>query len=164
MNPHENAPDYVFCHRNGRLQRAKANPLRPESWPFKREEIAQVFADCTAQFLSVVSNNYVQNQIKELTDYIHRNYPKALTMDFALKMTGMSKSNFCRRFKQETGMSLIAYINKVRLEQAARLLRETDLPCTTIGYDCGFSTLSVFYKLFKEGFGRAPGEFRYLLT
>jgi len=81
-------------------------------------------------------------------------------MDFALKMTGMSKSNFCRHFKLETGMSFVAYLNKVRLEQAARMLLETNLPCAAIRYDCNFSTLSLFYKLFKAYFGKAPGDFR----
>ena len=72
----------------------------------------------------------------------------------------MSKSNFCRQFKLETGMSFIAYLNRVRLEQTARMLVETDLPCTVIGYDCGFSTLSLFYKLFKELYGVSPARFR----
>jgi transcriptional regulator GlxA family with amidase domain len=42
----------------------------------------------------------------------------------------------------ETGMSFVAYINKVRLEHAARMLVETDLPCNRIGYDCGFITFA----------------------
>jgi len=62
--------------------------------------------------------------------------------------------------RAEAGMSFVSYINKVRLEQAARMLIETNWPCSAIGYDCGFASLSLFYKLFKNYFGKAPGEFR----
>ena len=156
--------DYVFCHRSGGLRMSKADPLLPETWPFPKEEVTRVFADCTVEFFPEVSCTYIQNRIRELLDYIRLHFQESLTMDFALEMTGMSQSNFYRHFKLETGMPLVSYINKVKIEQAARLLIETDLTCSAISYDCGFDSLSQFFKCFKEHFGVPPGKYRKVIA
>ena len=158
----DNIQNYVFCHRNGELRMAKANPFKPETWPYKREEIMQVFAECTADFLSVESNTYIQNRILELQDYINHHFHKSLTKNFGMEMTGMSKSNFYRHFKLKTGMPFTAYLNKVRLEQAARLLIETNLTVETVACDCGYDTLSNFYECFRKRFGVSPARFRVM--
>jgi len=72
----------------------------------------------------------------------------------------MEKSRFCDFFRRETGMSFVAYINKVKLEHAARLLLETDLKVESVGYDCGFDSPSHFYKCFKEHYGLSPARYK----
>ncbi len=153
---------YVFHDVDGHVCRAEANPLNPETFPFPKERIAKVYQDCT--YLFTGSEEYNENprkeKIRKLLAYIAIHYAEDISLDYALQYTAMGKSLFAEAFRQEAGMSFVSYINKVRLEQAARMLIETDLPCSAIGYDCGFATVSLFYKLFKEHFGKSPGEFR----
>ena len=74
----------------------------------------------------------------------------------------MCKSRFHPFFRKQTGMTFVAYINKVRVEHAARLLVGTDLSLKFIAYDCGFDSISQFFKRFKEHYGVTPGRFRDL--
>jgi len=69
---------------------------------------------------------------------------------------GMSKSRFSAFFRNQTGMSL----NKVRIEQSARLLIETDMTVESIEFDCGFASLPIFYKCFKKYYGVSPARLR----
>jgi AraC-like DNA-binding protein len=148
---------------DGHACRTEADPLKPETFPFPKERITKVYQDCTYLFVGnwECNINFRKKKIRELLAYIAVHYAENITLDFALRHTGMGKSLFAELFRMETGTSFVAYINKVRLEHAARMLVETDLPCNIIGYDCGFTTLSLFYKLFKLCFGKAPGAFRY---
>jgi len=72
----------------------------------------------------------------------------------------MSKSRFHKFFRQETGMTFVAYIYKVKVELAAQMLIESDLKVETIGFDYGFDSPSHFYKCFKKHFGVSPARFR----
>jgi len=57
-------------------------------------------------------------------------------------------------------MTLVAYMNHVRLSNASRLLCETDRSIAEIASEAGFSDQSYFDKRFKRAFGRTPKEFR----
>jgi len=104
--------------------------------------------------------NYESERLRELLDCIAVRYKEKLKIDFALNGMGMEKSRFCMFFRSQTGMSFVAYINKVRIEQAARLVVETDEKLEVIGFYCGFDSPSHFYKCFKEHYGVSPGKFR----
>jgi len=154
---------YFFFHLDGRSCTAEANPFRPETWPYLREEIGKVLFDCTEQFLShpvCLLNRRELEKLRELLDCIDARYKEKLSLEFALEKMGMGKSRFSAFFRNQTGMSLVAYINKVRIEQAARLLIETNRKSEAVGFDCGFDSPSHFYKCFKERYGISPAQFK----
>jgi AraC-like DNA-binding protein len=65
-----------------------------------------------------------------------------------------------KTFKRVAGMTLLAYVNHVRLANGSRLLRETGLTIAEIASEVGFTDQSYFDKRFKRAFGRTPREFR----
>ncbi len=67
-----------------------------------------------------------------------------------------------RIFRREVGCSVATYINKVRMEHAAELLRGTHLSVTEIAAACGIENSSYFYTLFKKQFGMTPNEYKRL--
>jgi transcriptional regulator GlxA family with amidase domain len=70
----------------------------------------------------------------------------------------MLRRNHCRITPQAW---LVNNLNHcLWIEQAAKLLLETDLTCEQVWYDCGFPTPSLFYRLFKEHYRKAPAEFK----
>lgn len=71
----------------------------------------------------------------------------------------MSKSQLYRKFKALTNQSAARYIRKLRMKKARRLLQDTDLNITEVGYEVGMKSLSTFSQLFKEEFGESPREF-----
>jgi len=60
-------------------------------------------------------------------------------------------------------MTFTGYVNRLRLTEAARLLKDDeDTPITDIAYSVGYANVSYFNKLFKEDYGCTPGAFRRL--
>jgi AraC-like DNA-binding protein len=71
-----------------------------------------------------------------------------------------SKFSLCRRFKRATGMTISRYAISLRIGEACRLLRGTDLPVSEIGRRVGCRTPSYFTALFLQETGAAPSEYR----
>jgi len=99
-------------------------------------------------------------RLKKLFDHINAQPANKLPVSAAARLVGMSAPQFMKTFKQVAGMTLVAYLNHVRLANAARLLRETDRSIADIADAAGFSDQSYFDKRFKRAFGRTPKEFR----
>jgi TolB-like protein/AraC-like DNA-binding protein/thioredoxin-like negative regulator of GroEL len=72
----------------------------------------------------------------------------------------MSRSNLLRKIKKQTGQSVSQFIRQIRLEEADKLLQETQLTISEISYQVGFSNTSYFIKCYREDFGFPPGEAR----
>ena len=62
--------------------------------------------------------------------------------------------------KKETGFGFCKYLNSIRLQQAEKLLRESNKPnVTSISTKCGFDDSNYFSKKFKEMYGVSPKKF-----
>ena len=83
-----------------------------------------------------------------------------LTLEAIAKSLYISKSYLSRIFRRVTGEGFADYLRRVRIEQACRLLRETDLPNEQIVYACGLRDVPSFYRLFKEQTGMTPHAYR----
>ncbi len=96
----------------------------------------------------------------EIITYIQENYQDPLTSSFLCKKFGYSQNYFSRRFIAETGMPPTAFIRTVRLENAAEMLRETDMTISSIALACGFTSTKYFTHCFRELYNITPGQFR----
>lgn len=77
------------------------------------------------------------------------------------RLLGMSRTDLHRKITAYAGMSITAYIRKIRLEKASCLLRDKPEICIScIMRDTGFNHPSYFTKRFKEMFGMCPNSFR----
>ena len=72
----------------------------------------------------------------------------------------MNYSLFSVLFKQYVGTNFVSYLQSIRLEEARRLLRETDLRINEIGRKVGFADDKNFLKVFKAAQGVTPNEYR----
>ncbi|MBR6867983.1 MAG: helix-turn-helix domain-containing protein [Prevotella sp.] len=83
--------------------------------------------------------------------------------DFNVEMlcqeVGISRAQLHRKMKEMTGISTSEFIRNIRLEQAARLLREQKINVTQVAYTVGFSNLAHFSTIFRKHFGVAPSEY-----
>lgn len=69
-------------------------------------------------------------------------------------------SGMSRRFTQEAGIPLAAFIRDEKVEEGKRLLRYTDKSVSAIAAYLGFSSQGHFSKVFRETTGITPGEYR----
>ena len=83
--------------------------------------------------------------------------------DFNVEMltqeVGISRAQLHRKMKEMTGLSTSEFIRNIRLEQAARLLKEQKINVTQVAYTVGFSNLAHFSTIFRKHFGIAPSEY-----
>lgn len=71
-----------------------------------------------------------------------------------------SREHVCRTCKSVTGLTPSEYVNRIRIDHAAQLLRSTEAPVNDIIEDCGFENPSYFYRLFLKQIGITPRAYR----
>ena len=72
----------------------------------------------------------------------------------------MNKDYLSRIFKEETGMSIVDYIIKKKMNVACELLSTTNLSVSKVAECIGYTHMPYFSKLFKKETGMAPNEYR----
>ena len=80
-------------------------------------------------------------------------------VDMLTQEVGISRAQLHRKMKEMTGISTSEFIRNIRLEQAARLLKEQKINITQVAYTVGFSNLAHFSTIFRKHFGVAPSEY-----
>ena len=101
---------------------------------------------------------------KLLFEQIHRSIIKdklyldpAFSRKTYIKLCLMNKNRVAKLVQKHAGTNLNGYINGLRLEHAARLLREKpELPIKAVAIDSGFRSRRTFYRLFAEKYGVTP--------
>jgi AraC-like DNA-binding protein/ligand-binding sensor protein len=98
--------------------------------------------------------------LKKAERFIRENYSKKLSLEEIAAVSGLSAPYFSTIFKEEMGENLPAYLNRLRIEKAQRLLLESSLSLSDIAGLCGFEDQSWFSKIFKTYTGTSPGKYR----
>jgi AraC-like DNA-binding protein/ligand-binding sensor protein len=98
--------------------------------------------------------------LRKAERFIWENYTRKISLEEIASASGLSAPYFSTIFKDEMGENLSNYLNRLRVEKAAGLLAETDLPISGIAAACGFEDQSWFSKIFKNHTGLSPGKYR----
>jgi AraC-like DNA-binding protein len=76
------------------------------------------------------------------------------------RVSHVSDAHFARSFKQAFGLPPHRYLLTRRIERATSLLRDTDLPITTIAFRTGWNSLGTFTRTFRDVTGQTPRALR----
>lgn len=99
--------------------------------------------------------------INKLIDVIHAQMAKDdIDMDHIAAALSLSRKQLRSRVMAITGQNPAAYVLKVRLNFARRMITNDSTPLTTVASRCGFQNLSHFSKAFKQQFGMSPLQYR----
>jgi AraC-like DNA-binding protein/ligand-binding sensor protein len=98
--------------------------------------------------------------LRKAERYIRKNYSHKISLQEIANVSGLSAPYFSTIFREEMGENLSAYLNRLRVEKAGRLLIETDMSLSDISGSCGFEDQSWFSKIFKNYTGMSPGKYR----
>ncbi len=80
-------------------------------------------------------------------------------MERMISLSGKSREHLARSMQKYYGKTCAEYINELRLNYASNLLLHTDTSVIDVCYDCGFQSVSYFYRVFKGKYGVSPKEF-----
>ena len=103
---------------------------------------------------------YVQDRSKDMLSYIHKHYQEKLSIADLASYVGVSEKECIRSFKNVFHQTPMDYLIHYRIEQAKRLLRETEEPITNIAFMTGFQSSAYFTKTFRKLQEMTPKEFR----
>lgn len=94
------------------------------------------------------------------TDHFHRHYTEEHTLDEIAAYANQNKTALCRAFRKATGYSVFQFINRLRVERACELLRNTDESITDIACQVGYNTFSHFNLQFHAVMHFPPSKYR----
>ena len=83
----------------------------------------------------------------------------ALNLDTLCRRIGMSRASLYRKLMSATGLSPARYIQSVRLNLAARMLRDTQMSVSEIATASGFNSLIHFSASFRKQYGMPPSRY-----
>jgi AraC-like DNA-binding protein len=99
--------------------------------------------------------------IDEVKTYIELHFDdRNLSLDSMAEALGYSAGHISKRFKQDTGSTLVAYIQEMRMNEACRLLRSTHIPVKEIVHLVGYNDHASFSRSFKSWTGETPLDMR----
>ncbi|CAG0937109.1 partial two-component system, NarL family, sensor histidine kinase BarA, partial [Thermoflexales bacterium] len=101
-----------------------------------------------------------QRLVRQAMAYLHEHYAEAISREDLARHVGMSDDYLTHCFRQEVGMTPIAYLNRYRVDQAKQLLKNTSQSITDIALTVGFSDSGYFSRVFRREVGLSPEAFR----
>ncbi len=118
------------------------------------QEIVEAFTD------TVFNTDKNVNSIKRAMAYIARQYHAKLTLEDAAAHVHLTPAYFSTLFRRSSGIAFKEYLNMVRVEEAKRLLANTDYAVIDIAVAVGFDDQGYFSKVFKKFTGMTPRQYR----
>ena len=98
--------------------------------------------------------------VQKVMNYVNLNVAEPLTLKSLAAMCFISPSYLSALFKQETGSTLIDYINTQRVNRAAQLLVQNNHTIAAVAEEVGILDVNYFTKIFKKTLGVTPTRYR----
>ena len=136
------------------------------------EEVPRITAEKTTSFAKIMTvcaeymtliNALPGNKAStaELTRlYVYENYRKKIAIKDISQALGRTKSAICPAFKEKYGITVMDYLTDLRVEEAKKMLLQTDLGIGEIAGEVGFTDTSYFSKVFYKKIGVTPSQYR----
>lgn len=100
------------------------------------------------------------SDLSRLLQFMEANHAEPLKLKDLAQKINRSVSSLMQLFRTAMGKSPMEYLNTIRLEQAAKDLRETDHPISAVAFAHGFSDSNYFSSRFSRHFGCSPRQYR----
>ncbi len=101
-----------------------------------------------------------QRLVRKAMAYIHEHSTEPISLKDVARSVGVSKEYLARCFHQETGVTLVTYLNRYRIGQAKARLEAGEKNLTEIALEVGFSSGPYFSRVFRQEVGMSPSEYR----
>jgi transcriptional regulator GlxA family with amidase domain len=98
--------------------------------------------------------------IKKAQQWLSEHFAVASPVEEMIKRSKLAERTFKRRFSAATGLTPIAYVQRLRIEDAKRRLERTEASVDEISWRVGYEDPAFFRRLFRRTTGMAPGEYR----
>lgn len=135
--------------------------------PVKYEDIIKIFTEIKEN-LDLVKGvkaidepfaGYYDQIVDQVTEYLQEHYKDA-SLEEASLLVCLSPNYLSKIFKRKKGINFSEYLLDVKMEKAAKLLRDVTLKTYEIASEIGYDNPKNFSRAFKQYCGKTPREFR----
>jgi transcriptional regulator GlxA family with amidase domain len=130
------------------------------------QEVARMFAlqwhqdGLTPYMVFEGRSDHGDAEIESAQKWLGKHFSVANPVDEMIKRSKLAQRTFKRRFTSATGLAPIAYVQRLRIEDAKRRLERTEDPVEEISWRVGYEDPAFFRRLFKRITGIGPGAYR----
>jgi len=130
------------------------------------QEVARMFAlqwhqdGLTPYIIFEGKTDHGDAEIERAQQWLRDHFSVANPVEEMIKRSKLAERTFKRRFATATGLTPIAYVQRLRIEDAKRRLERTDASVDEISWRVGYEDAAFFRRLFKRTTGVAPGAYR----
>lgn len=130
------------------------------------QEVARMFAlqwhqDGLAPYIVFEGRgDHGDKAIQATQDWIAKHFSVTNPLEEMIRRSGLAERTFKRRFTAATGLSPIAYVQRLRVEEAKRRLERTEASVDEVSWQVGYEEPAFFRRLFRRVTGLAPGAYR----
>ena len=99
-------------------------------------------------------------RIHEICRFIKSNFKRNISLEEIADHANLTPQAFCRYFKKHTGLTLVSYINDLRIQEACQLITsERYESMSLVAYNAGFNSITNFNRVFRSVTGFSPKEY-----
>ena len=99
-------------------------------------------------------------QVRQALVLLHEDYAQTWTLGALAQQCGLSRTGLAERFRKTMNDTPLNYLRTVRIQNAMRLLSDTEQPLEQVAQAVGYQDAFSFSKVFKRTVGMAPRAFR----
>lgn len=126
----------------------------PQSYRTSRSEVSP--EDSALPDPARKAEGYIDSALR----YVQENFRRDISLEDCADAVGISPYYLSHLFSEKEHETFVEYLSEVRIEEAKRLSRETDMTAAEIAGSCGYSNITYFYRVFKKAVGFPIGEYR----
>lgn len=122
--------------------------------------VRRMSGEKNAQIVFISDENFRADLVGVILRFLRKNLHRKLLLDEICSRFSYSKSFLCKVFKEQTGQTLMECFNRLKVEEAQRLLAQGRMSVTAIAGSLGFREVKYFDAIFKKFTGMTPAEYR----
>lgn len=126
------------------------------------EKQVEILAARFCEMLQIKENSRKYSKLtRRAIEYLEHNFKERISLSETAEYLNVSSSHLSRVFKNDTGMNLVNYLNRIRIEKAKQILKKNeDISIKHIAYEMGFNNYNHFFSTFKSMTGMSPQEYQ----
>lgn len=135
-----------------------------ENFIIENTLLSEKLQESSGKKSSVAISSIAEEKIKRVMAYINENFLAELSREELASSVGVHPDSLGKQFKKYTGKKLGDYIYELRINEAARRLREEDTNIIDIAFDVGFESVRTFNRIFPKFMKVTPNNYRKLYS
>ena len=110
------------------------------------------------------NNGEYTDSISRGISYLHQHFQDSPSLQKTASLVGLNPDYFSHRFHLVTGINYTAYLTRLKLNHAKKLLLANNTTITDVCFSSGFTSISNFMKVFKAHTGMSPMQYAHSHT